>query len=244
MNARELNDAMLKMCVITDSFKNGYQYYPIPEADRLGYTPLNGAILFSEHVIRNFQKANNLQEVHAVWITDGEGNNQYQIHRGKADPDNSNHYSYRPEAKNIVLQDKIMKKNYNLDRYKRNITDQLFKIVKDRLGCNVIGFFLDSNFGKKYHMMQHMYRSNRNVNNFDMSDWLKQARKDGYFTKSEAGYDEYYVINNAPKIIKPVEMNEKMTNRKLASVFSSNNNQFKNSRVILSKFIDLITDKI
>ena len=244
MNACELNDAMLKMCVITDSFKNGYQYYPIPEADRLGYTPLNGAILFSEHVIRNFQKVNNLQEVHAVWITDGEGNNQYQIHRGKADPDNSNHYSYRPEAKNIVLQDKIMKKNYNLDRYKRNITDQLFKIVKDRLGCNVIGFFLDSNFGKKYHMMQHMYRGNRNVNNFDMSEWLKQARKDGYFTKSEAGYDEYYVINNAPKVIKPVEMSDKMTNRKLASVFSSNNNQFKNSRVILSKFIDLITDKI
>ena len=93
-------------------------------------------------------------------------------------------------------------------------------------------------------MMNHIYRSRGNVSNVDMSEWLKQARKDGYFTKSEAGYDEYYVINNAPKVIKPIEMNEKMTNRKLATVFSSNNNQFKNSRVILSKFIDLITTKI
>ena len=43
------------------------------------------------------------------------------------------------------------------------------------------------------------------------------------------------------KNIKPVEMDDKMTNRKLATVFSSKNNEFKNSRVILSKFIDLIT---
>ena len=90
-----------------------------------------------------------------------------------------------------------------------------------------------------------MYRSSRgNVDNIDMSEWLRKSRKDGYFTKNEEGYDQYYVINNSPKVIKPVEMNEKMTNRKLASVFSSNNNQFKNSRVILSKFIDLITAKI
>ena len=55
------------------------------------------------------------------------------------------------------------------------------------------------------------------------------------------GYDEYYVTSNAPKNIKSVEMDDKMTNRKLATMFSAKNNEFKNSRVILSKFIDLIT---
>ena len=73
---------------------------------------------------------------------------------------------------------------------------------------------------------------------------MKKAKKDGYFTKKEQGYDEYYVISNRPKIVKPVEMDDKMTNRKLATVFSSKNNEFKNSRVILSKFIDLITARI
>jgi len=235
MNARELNNAMLKFCVITDSFSGGYQQYPIPEEDALGYTPLNGAILFSEHVVQDFKKRNNLQEVHMVFITDGEGNNQYGIHKGES----FGYYS----NKRLVIQDKKMKKSYPISKTKRNITDQLLKIVKDRIGCNVVGFFLDAKYGKKYEMMQHIYRSGL-VNQMNISDWLKQARKDGYFVKTEQGYDEYYVINNAPKIVKPVEMNEKMTNRKLATVFSSNNNQFKNSRVILSKFIDLITARI
>ena len=235
MNARELNNAMLKFCVITDSFTSGYQQYPIPEEDALGYTPLNGAILFSEHVVRDFQKRNNLQEVHLVWITDGEGNNQYGVHKSE----NFGYYA----GKRLVIQDKKMKKTYPISKTRRNITPYLLEIVKDRLGCNVIGFFLDAKYGKKYEMMNHIYRSGM-VNQVNISEWLKKARKDGYFTKNEQGYDEYYVINNAPKIVKPVEMDEKMTNRKLATVFSSNNNQFKNSRVILSKFIDLITSQI
>jgi len=232
MNARELNDAMLKLCVITDSFKGGYQCYPIPEEDALGYTPLNGAILFSEHVIRDFQKKNNLQEVHAIWITDGEGNNTYSVHQT---PD-----IYR---KTVVLQDKKMKKNYPISRTKRNITGELFKIVKDRLGCNIIGFFLDVNYGKKHYMLNHIYRNQLSQQN-NLTEWLKKSKKDGYFTKAEEGYDEYYVISNAPKIVKPVEMNDTMTNRKLATMFSTKNNEFKNSRVILSKFIDLITAQI
>jgi hypothetical protein len=235
MNARELNNAMLKFCVITDSFTSGYQQYPIPEEDCLGYTPLNGAVLFSEHVVRDFKKRNNLQEVHLVWITDGEGNNQYSVHKS----DSFGYYAGR----RMIIQDKKMKKSYPISKTRRNITSYLLEIVKDRLGCNVIGFFLDAKYGKKYEMMNHIYKSSM-ANQVCISDWLKKARKDGYFTKSEHGYDEYYVISNRPKIVKPVQMDDKMTNRKLATVFSSNNNQFKNSRVILSKFIDLITAQI
>ena len=238
MNARDLNDAMLKICVISDSFKNGYQYYPIPENDRLGYTPLNGAILFSEHVIRDFKKKNNLQEVHAVWITDGEGNNQYEQYSATGKRASGIQYRHK-----VILQDRRMKKNYPIANWKRNITSELFEIVKDRLGCNIVGFFLDTNFGKKYHMMNHLYKNNNSMD-FDRTEWLKKARKDGYFVKEEQGYDQYYVISNAPKTVKPVEMDDKMTNRKLATMFSAKNNEFKNSRVILSKFIDLITSQI
>ena len=39
---------------------SGHYQYPIPNDDGLGCTPLNGAILLSEHVIRKFKKENNL----------------------------------------------------------------------------------------------------------------------------------------------------------------------------------------
>ena len=236
MNARELNDAMVKFCVLTDSFKSGYQHYPIPEEDALGYTPLNGAILFSEHIVRDFQKRNNLQEVHMVFITDGEGNNTYGIHG----PETTGRYT----DKKFWIQDRITKKNYSVSRGRRNITDQLLRIIKDRLGCNIVGFFLDSNFGRKHDMMNHLYRSGISTQNMNVQEWLREVKRDGYFIKSAIGYDEYYVIDNKPKIIKPVEMTEKMTNARLATVFSNKNNEFKNSRVILSKFIDLITARI
>ena len=127
MNARELNDAMLKFCVITDSFTAGYQQYPIPEDDQLGYTPLNGAVLFSEHVVRDFQKRNNLQEVHMVWITDGEGNNQYGIHGDERG------VGY---TKKLIIQDKKTKKQYPINGRRRNITDQLFQILKDNISSS------------------------------------------------------------------------------------------------------------
>jgi hypothetical protein len=70
--------------------------------------------------------------------------------------------------------------------------------------------------------------------------WINAARKNGYFIKDESGYDEYFVIQGMQK---PVigEINESMTKRKMATLFSKQNNQFKNTRIILTRFIDLIT---
>ena len=66
------------------------------------------------------------------------------------------------------------------------------------------------------------------------------AKKVGYFIKEQSGYDEYYVIQGMQKPIIG-EIQENMTKRKMATLFSKQNNQFKNTRVILTRFIDLIT---
>jgi len=236
MTAKEFNQALINICVISNSFHRGYQQYPIPVEDSLGYTPLNGAILASEHLIKDFQKANNVQEVHSVWITDGDGNDMSQ----KWDQDKgvvSTSYD-----KKVVIQDKKMKKNYII-KGRRCMTPELFKMVKDRLGCNVIGFFLDGQFGKKNTMTNHYYKT-QIIGKPDFSFWCNKAKKDGYFVKTQAGYDEYYVIGNAPKIVKTGEIEEKMSARKMATVFSAKTTQFRKSRVILSRFIDLITKKL
>jgi hypothetical protein len=135
-----------------------------------------------------------------------------------------------------------MKKNYKIQG-RRTMTPELFKLVKDRLGCNVIGFFLDGQFGKKYPMTNYYYRGSFGLRN-DFNAWNQKAKKAGYFIKTEAGYDEYYVIGNAPQVIKTGEIEEKMTTRKMATIFSAKSTEFRKSRVILSRFIDLITKKL
>ena len=239
MSVKEFNQALINLCVITNSFSGGYQQYPIPEADGLGYTPLNGAIMASEHIIKDFQKRNNIQEVHSVWITDGEGNEmttKWDMEKGAA---TSIEY-----AKRMVVQDKKMKKNY-LIKGRRVLTNELFKIVKDRLGCNIIGFFLDVQYGKKHQMSNYFYRAGATFGS-NYNTWSSKSKKDGYFVKTQEGYDEYYVIGNAnsKNITVGKEIDEKMTTRKMATIFSAKTTQFRKSRVILSRFIDLITKKI
>ena len=235
MTNKEFNEALMKFTVISNSFnQNGYQGYPIPEAERLGYTPLNGAIMLSEHVIRDFKERNNLQEVHAVWITDGEGNNTYgkwtNGKRGSAD-------TY---DKHLYFQDRKMKKTYGpINRY--GFTKTMFAILKDRLDCNVIGFFLDLEFGKKNPMMRHYYKTDKKL---PVNVWLNNSKKDGYVIATGQGYDEYYIISNNIKTENVKEIEEKMTATKMAALFSKKATNFKQSRVILSRFIDLITKKI
>ena len=236
MKAKELQEAMTKLVVISNSMLSGYTCYPIPDEDRLGYTPLNGAILASEHLIRDFKKSNNVEEVHAVWITDGEGNQTYNLYNGETGSSQGVHYE-----KGLFLQDKKSKKSYKVSR--RNLTPACFQIVKERLGCNIIGFYIDANFGKKHFMQNHFWKCKYGNGQVEFPAWFAQAKKDGFFVKTESGYDEYYVISNAPQNIKTNEITDKMTARRMAVVFGAQSTKFKKSRVILSKFIDLITKK-
>ena len=133
-----------------------------------------------------------------------------------------------------------MKKTYGpINRYA--FTKTFFEILKDRLECNVIGFFLDGDFGKKNPMMKYFYKSNKQL---PVNVWLNNSKKDGYVIATGQGYDEYYIISNNIKTENVKEIEEKMTATKMAALFSKKATNFKQSRVILSRFIDLITKKI
>ena len=254
MNNKEYNNALLNLSILAGRFNSsGYYTHPCPAADELSSTPLNGAILLSEHVIRDFKKRNSLESVHAVWLTDGEGNRNTGIWNGVkncTDGIHHNHDGSNRELGKLYLKDKKTKKDYLIWARHEHIsmTPALFEMVKDRLGINVVGFFILPNFNAN--SLWRYTPKNIDYNGYgwgkqkeDFQAWSKQVRKDGYFIKTEAGYDEYYVLNNKPDN-KPVgEIDEKMTTRKMVSLFSKKNNQFKVKRVILSRFVDLITAK-
>jgi hypothetical protein len=254
MSTAELNQALINVCIISNAYARLTSGYGIPLEDRLGYTPLCGAILFSEHVIRDFKTKNNVQEVHSVWITDGEGNQSYNKwdvtkNEGKGVQVPAHPKDSKWDSKfKFYLQDKKTKKNHLLNY--GMVTDVCFQIVKDRLGINVVGFFIDTQFGSKCTLEKHFRPiwddtkpagSNWDDYRIAFKDFAKATKKVGYLVKIQRGYDEYYVISNSIKEKKQVELTDKMTARKMATLFSSQSTEFKNSRVLLSRFIDLIT---
>ena len=135
----------------------------------------------------------------------------------------------------------------------RSYTTVLFDIVKDRLGINIIGFFLmdfkPDALWRYIPGKDGKFRGNRDLRTYekkqlDIRNWIKDVKKAGYFIKKESGYDEYYVLNTAESKKKPLDdIDGKMTTRKMVNIFSQKNQQFKAKRVILSKFVDLITSK-
>ena len=257
MNAKDYNRGLLNLCILANrNNQRAYQhrgYYPVPRDDELKSTPLNGAILLSEHVIRKFKKDNHLECVHAVWLTDGEASGGgYWFDATKPVGAQISRNEMIKDKCNIYLKDTKMKKNYLIGTggyYGRGAgtTPACLDIVKNRLGINQIGFFIVDRFSAT-NLWRYVPRRNSpdfRENERHYKEFIANAKKDGYFIKDQAGYDEYYVIrgDNLHKEIEDLDVKPEMTARKMAIAFMRKNNAFKVNRVILSRFIDLITAK-
>jgi hypothetical protein len=257
MTVKDFNKGLLNLCILANRNNSKIlqhrSYYPVPKDDELKCTPLNGAILLSEHVIRKFKKDNHLECVHAVWLTDGESSGSgHWWDATKPEGQQIVRDGMYKEKCNIYLKDTKMKKNYLLAKggyYGRGsgTTPACLDIVKDRLGINQIGFFIVDRFSNS---SLWRFVPRRNTPNFAENErfykeWVTKAKRDGWFVKTEAGYDEYYVIrgDNLHKEIADLDVSPEMTARKMATNFMRKNNAFKTNRVILSRFIDLITAK-
>jgi hypothetical protein len=264
MNSKDYNNGLLNMCILANRYKHrgaGYSYtrfshYPCPRDDELRCTPLNGAILLSEHVIRKFRKDNNLQSVHSVLLTDGESSgsiHNYDITKDSENARRSGRGGIFEDKCNVYIKDTKTKKNHLIMKggfYGRGaaITPALLDIVRDRLGINIVGFFILNNFTNSnlWRYVPKREHVTYDAGQTFFKEWVQKAKKDGWFIKDQSGYDEYYVIKGESLkqdlIVDDLNVNPDMTAHRMTQNFMKKNNAFKTNRVILSRFIDLITD--
>ena len=244
MTSKEFQEGLVNLCILANRHNYSYYnncHYEIPCEEQLHGTPLNGCIVLSEHIIRDFQKKNNLENVNAVFLTDGEANGQATVYNGSK---GSTDYIER-KYDVLYLQDKKTKKNHKIGSTggMQGLTPALFDVVKSRLDVNIVGFFIIPKFTPNtlWRFIPIQTRNHNLEGKDQFRSWISVAKKVGYFIKEQSGYDEYYVIQGMQKPIIG-EIQENMTKRKMATLFSKQNNQFKNTSVILTRFIYLITE--
>jgi len=260
MNAKDYNNGLLNMCILANRYKRqgGYDHfshYPSPKDDELRCTPLNGAILLSEHVIRKFKKDNNLHNVNAVFLTDGESSGscyRYDVTQSKEEARMSGRQDMYKEKTSIYIKDTKTKKNHLIMKNgfsgrSRGITPVCLDIVKDRLGINIVGFFILNSFSNNnlWRYVPQKKHVTYEAGQTYFGDWVKKAKKDGFFIKEQSGYDEYYVIKGEvlkQDFVDDLNVKPDMTAHRMAQNFMKKNNSFKTNRIILSRFIDLITE--
>ena len=232
MNVAEFNDAMFHLYIMACG---GHL-----KCDSLSSTPLNECIGTADLIVNRFKARSKVQIVNTIFLTDGESDPIGEIHGVST-------YGARKNRK-FILQDEITKKNYDIrssnrdswNRYspyaEKAMTALLLRVLKERTGCNLIGFFISS-YGFES-MYRQFYGEYGDTYKKCATDW----KENGFFGVTTAGYDEYYILNPKSMNVSSgnLNVNSDMSKRKIASAFIKFSEKKSVSRVLLSRFVKRI----
>jgi hypothetical protein len=206
--------------------------------ETMGGTPLNAAIVAAEQLVNQFRARNKLQIVNTVFLTDG-GSNPLLSIEGVKLPN-----SWSPiKNKYLVLDEKTKKEYYVSDLHidNDNLTATLLKVLKDRTGCNLVGFYLFTRWGRS--RFQYTYSTFfGTANNQKHFDQMNKSWNDNKFIPvTSRGYDEYYVIDARAmsETTNELKVDSNMTKGKVAKAFLAFASKKAVNRVLLQRFITL-----
>jgi hypothetical protein len=217
--------------------------YHRPHDFSLGGTPLNEAIIAAMKLIPEFKKQYKLQIVNTVFLTDGEGHTTNRVWQdftgtGELYQTKGGATSTRHSRDIFVIRDPKTKHQEMVSGgWGVEVTNAYLKLLKARTDCNIVGFYVLTN--RDFRNACYRYAP-KSVNH----DLLRaEFRKNKYAVFTNAGYDEYYMLkSDALDTDEDVEFEVKsQTTRGLVSAFSKYTGNRLNNRVVLNRFIGMIT---
>ena len=213
MNKREYNSALGNLWLLTGACSH-YQGHPHPSCLSLGCTPLNEAVVCAIDMVPAFQRANGIEIVNTVFLTDGEGHGMIGRHyyRGKT-----------------FVTDKKTRKTYEIDRSE---TNALLNMLRDRTGTNLVGIRLHDSKNLRF------LRYTMEESEYAAAE--KQYKTQNYVSLPSS-YDEYFLVKGDLKVetdaMEDLGDNESYT--KIKNAFMKGGNRRKSSRVIATKMVDI-----
>lgn len=226
MSLTELNEMMMMLWIKSNVC---YDYH----CDLMDSTPLNQTILVADELVNDFKRKNKLQVVNTIILTDGMSD-PVRVNRAVAYKNIPNGYSSKKKV--YIVRDPVTKKQYMTQTlYGHNMTEYFLKILKERTGSNLIGFFVSRSL-----------KGVRDVLSIDeaaINNLKKSWNNNKYVGITSAGYDEYYCMNVRDLDISnddDLKVNSSMTKKTVIKEFMKYSDKKTVNRVMLTKFIDRI----
>jgi len=202
-----------------------------PDEFGMSSTPLNQAMIVALKLIPLFRKKYNLQIVNTVFMTDGDGDSFY-------------HRKGIGSNEKYCLYDSQTGMSYEYSSRSHDLTQALTKMIKDRTGCNLIHFHLETcrkaeNAGYRYFTGDETEEQKQKIN--------KMYEDEGFFIATKkSNFDEVFVIKSTTEIEFGFDEDEFLESKKksftsLKSAFLKMNDRRITSRVMLNRFIDMIS---
>lgn len=216
-----------------------------------GGTPLNEALAYMVDYIPKFIKANNIEKMSFITLTDGEGSALYPVYRCSLETqrneqvrdEKTGEYKYNRIQMKHFLQDPMTKKTYELSKFGTAQTEVLLRMIKDRYNVNSVGFYICPN-SRRY--LGQAVRAN--LPGFLGSEhnlieiWRKEFRDNGFASVKNTGRDDLFIIPQNKLVVEnnTFAVNEKQSAKQIASQFTKHLSGKKTSRVLLNQFIEYV----
>ena len=181
-------------------------------------------------MIPAFQKKHGVQIVNAVFLSDGDG------HSMGAYPS----YGSSDDSKTIIHDPKT-RKDYNVasGQYSRSDaeTGQYLTILKDRIGCNVIGIKLDGARVPNYIGYRYC-GGDEKLTETAIKNW----KRHNFCAIDAIGYDKLFIVQGNLKTETDVleGLDDDISYTKLKNAFMKGANNTKTTRVIATQMVDII----
>jgi hypothetical protein len=248
MSAYEMSYMASMLLQGSDRFNAGYRtrMRGFPDWLSLQYTPLNETIFAAMKLVPEFQKANKLQVVNTVFLTDGEGHAltcRYNEDTPGFGYDNSRSYrtddfwpNKHPNKHVVPVLSHKSSKVSEIIKDTDSYTPAALNIFKKVTGSNVVGFYLVS--GREFKSQVGRFYPPTVDRDQIRSNFLK----DKNVICTTSGYDEFYIVRAETDVDEDSELQIKSTTtRSLVSAFTKYNTNKVTNRVVLNKFIGMIT---
>jgi hypothetical protein len=204
----------------------------------LGGTPLNATIYAASGIVNRFRKSHKAEIVDVVFLTDGDDSST--LYTKGQDIYSSIRLSAPTRYSVSYIQDKQTQKRYRIGD--NGVTPVLLQILKDRTGCNLIGFYILP-ATKRY-----FYDAMRRFGMFVPDSDFKSFKSEKFYSIPNYGYNQYFLIPGGKDLnVEDQDMddllgddNKEVSTRKLRGAFLKMNQNRLTNRVLLSKVIEEI----
>lgn len=218
--------------------------YP-PREYSLSGTPLNEAVIAAFTLVPKFKDDNKLEIVNTIFLTDGEGSSL----NGRIESHNNHRTQLMSISglynKRIFFRDTLTKAVVEVDgpnSYRFGSGPQtiaLLKLLKQRIGGNLIGFYIA--YPRALRKILETYSPEETQNDV-LDKHQKDFRKNNFTFLSDVGYSEYYFLRSDKLDTEDEEEFQVNSNttRSFVSAFTKYAGNRISNRIILNRFIKLI----
>jgi hypothetical protein len=206
-------------------------------------TPLDTSIALAGSVFRDFKRANPVDIVNTIFLTDGDShaphvkktyenigrNHGYLEYLDRFLP-----YRHMPNEFKVMIHDEVTKRQYHISR--DTLTKQLLAMYKDQTGSTVIGYRIMP--ASKHQFFRSLSRHNRTHD--VINEYYEIFKKENYVNVRGEGYDKFFTLKGGKHLEtsnNSFEVSEDAKKGEISRAFRSANKKRLVSRSLLNEFV-------